>query len=85
MKRGSIGVNYYYLIKMPKGIWNGISVIAWRKKLYKNDESISIQIDPKSVIFSRLIILFGISKETVSDHDCKTGLHINHSYKYLQI
>ena len=69
MKRGSIGVNYYYLIKMPKGIWNGISVIARRKKLYKNDESISIQIDPKH--FSRLIILFGISKETVSDHDCK--------------
>ena len=82
MKRGSIGVNYYYLIKMPKGIWNGISVIARRKKLYKNDESISIQIDPKSV-FSRLVILFGISKETVSDHDCKNGPHIIHSYKYL--
>ena len=83
MKRGSIGVNYYYLIKMPKGIWNGISVIAWRKKLYKNDESISIQIDQKGVIFSRLIILFGISKEIVSDHNCKNGLHIIHSYKYL--
>lgn len=83
MKRGSIGVNYYYLIKMPKGIWNGISVIARRKKLYKNDESISIQIDPKSVISSRLIILLGISNEIVSDHNCKTGLHIIHSYKYL--